>query len=140
MSDGHDASEPPSDERLRQDAKAAAAREREDQLSRALDKGRRELPPNQVKGLLGEPGLNVGKTDTFEPDLNSGISQEVDFPVIWLTIVLLLVSVILSPIGFVMLWRSKTITRRAKVLWTVIGAAWIVGILFYARFGHGGAS
>lgn len=105
----------------------------EDELDRHLDSGVTELPPNQVKGVLGERGLNVSKIDEHKPDLNSGISQEVDLPVIWAAIVLCLLTVLLSPVGYVLLWRSPLMSRRAKVIWTGVGAAWAVVVVVLAR-------
>jgi len=65
----------------------AAAAERKAALDRALDGGLDELPPNQVKGLLGERMPDLRKEEDFTPDLNAGISQEMDFPVMWMGIV-----------------------------------------------------
>lgn len=114
-----------------------ATKEQRDQreLDRVLDSGVTELPPNQIKGILGEKGLDVGKTDEFEPDLNSGISQEVDFPVIWMGIVFCLLTVVLAPLGLVLLWRTKGISQRARVLWTVIGVVWMIAAVPLLR-GH----
>lgn len=111
-----------------------AARAHQEKLDRALSRGERELPPNQVKGILGERGLNVGKVDEFKPDLNSGISQEVDLPVVWMAIVLLFLTVILAPVGVVVLWRTRLISHRAKVIWTVVAVLWVIGVVTYARF------
>ena len=62
---------------------------REEQLDRELAKGRLdELPPNEVQGLLGEKNPKLRVTDTFEPDLNAGVSQEMDLPVVWMGIIL----------------------------------------------------
>lgn len=110
-----------------------AARRRAEELDRELTRGERELPPNQVKGILGERGFNLRKVDEFEPDLNSGISQEVDLPVVWMAIVLLFLTVLLAPVGLVVLWRSRLISKRAKIIWTVVALAWVGGVLMFAR-------
>lgn len=110
------------------------ARRRAEELDRQLSRGERELPPNQVKGVLGEKGFDLYKVDEFEPDLNSGISQEIDLPVVWAGIVLLFLTVLLAPVGIVVLWRSKLISKRAKIIWTVVALAWVAGVLLYVRF------
>lgn len=104
---------------------------REQQLERALDSGVSELPPNQPRGILGERNPNIRATENFTPDLNAGISQEVDLPVIWMAIVLAFVTILFSPVGYVVLWRTKSISRRAKIAWTVIATVWVVAALLY---------
>ncbi len=102
---------------------------REEELDRALSKGElEELPPNQVKGLLGEKNPKLRVTDTFEPDLNAGVSQEVDLPVIWMGIVL--AYLIFFPLAYVLLWRTKYITHRDKVIVSVVGAVGIGYVLY----------
>lgn len=101
---------------------------KEEQLDRALRSPITELPENQPKGLLGEPGLNVGKVDDFTPDLNAGISQENDMPVIWMAIVLGYLFFFVP--GYVILWMSKRIPIRTKVVASIVGAAGIVGFLY----------
>ena len=103
--------------------------EREAALDRALDSGMTELPPNQVKGLLGEKGPDLRKVDEFTPDLNSGISQEVDLPVVWVGI--LLAYLLLFPLAYVLLWRSKHISRRGKIISSVVGAVGVVAVLIW---------
>jgi hypothetical protein len=73
-----------------------------------------ELPPNHPPGLLGEPGLNVMKVDTFEPDgMNAGLTQEGTFETRVLLIVL--VYLLFFPAAFVMVWASKRMTLRTKL-------------------------
>jgi hypothetical protein len=103
-------------------------------LDAALSRGEMaELPPNQPKGLLGERGFNLRKTDSFEPDLNAGVSQENDLPVIWLGV--LLAYLLFFPLAYWLLWRSPLFSRRAKIAVSVVGAAGIVvaGVALYAR-------
>jgi hypothetical protein len=88
-----------------------------------------ELPENQPKGLLGDPGLNVGKTDDFEPDLNAGLSQENDMPVVWMAI--FLGYLIFFVPGFVMLWASKRVPLRTKIIASIVMAAAAIAFLFY---------
>ena len=102
---------------------------REEELDRALSKGELdELPPNQVKGLLGEKNPKLKVIDSFEPDLNAGVSQEMDLPVVWMGIVL--AYLIFFPLAYVLLWRTKYITRRNKIIWSVVGAIGVAYVLF----------
>lgn len=105
-----------------------AKRTREEELDRALSRGERELPENQVRGFLGERNPDLRKEDDFGPDLNSGISQEMDSPVEWLIIVL--AYLLFFPLGAYLLWRSPRYTLRAKILWSVVGAAGIAFVVF----------
>jgi hypothetical protein len=111
------------------DRKPAGELNREERLARALESPMAELPENQPKGLLGEPGLNVGKIDEYEPDLNAGISQENDMPVLWMAI-LLGYMVFFVP-GFVILWMSKRVPQRTKIIASVVMAAGAVAFLIY---------
>ena len=105
-----------------------AKRQREEELDRALSRGERELPENQVRGWLGERNPDLRKEDDFGPDLNSGISQEMDSPVEWLIIVL--AYLIFFPAGAFLLWRSPRYTLRAKIFWSVVGAAGVAFVVF----------
>jgi hypothetical protein len=101
---------------------------REEELDRALAKGRMdELPPNSVRGLLGEKNPKLKVIDEFEPDLNAGVSQEIDLPVVWMGIVL--AYLLFFPLAYVLLWRTKYITHRDKIIVSVVGA---LGILYVA--------
>jgi hypothetical protein len=84
------------------------------------------LPPNQPKGMLGEKGLNLYKEESFTPDLNSGISQENDLPVVWLGI--LLAYIVFFPLAYWLLWRSRLFSRRSKIITSVIGAIGVVAV------------
>jgi hypothetical protein len=113
---------------------AERERRRREELERALDSGVTELPENQPKGILGETNPDLRKVDTFEPDLNSGISQENDTPVIWLAIVLGYLFFFIP--GFVVLWLSKRMPIRTKVVASVVmgvGAIAIVILLALSR-------
>ena len=101
----------------------------EERLERALESPMTELPENQPKGLLGEPGLNVGKIDEFEPDLNAGLSQENDMPVLWMAV--LLGYLIFFVPGFVILWMSKRVPVRTKVIASAVMAVAAVAFLIY---------
>lgn len=102
---------------------------REEQLDRELSKGELdELPPNQVKGLLGEKNPKLKVIDSFEPDLNAGVSQEMDLPVVWMAIVL--AYLVFFPVAYVLLWRTKYITHRNKIIVSVVGAVGIAYVLY----------
>lgn len=106
---------------------AQSAEEREAALNRALDGGLPELPPNKVKGILGERGkIDLRKEEDFTPDLNAGISQEMDLPVVWMGIVL--AYVLFFPVAYWLLWRSAHISVRAKYIASAVGAAGIVAV------------
>jgi hypothetical protein len=102
---------------------------REEQLDRELSKGELdELPPNQVKGLLGEKNPKLKVVDSFEPDLSAGVSQEMDLPVVWMGIVL--AYLVFFPLAYVILWRTKLITQRNKIIVSAVGAAGIAYVVF----------
>lgn len=95
------------------------------ELDRALDDGSgTPLPPNQPIGILGERGFDLHKVETFEPDLNAGVSQDNDPQVVWLAI--LLAYLLFFPLAFVMLWRSSLYSRGQKAAYSVAMAAGIV--------------
>lgn len=104
---------------------------REEELERALSCDVRELPPNQPRGILGERNPNIRVAEDFTPDLNAGISQEIDLPVVWMAVVLAFLTILFSPVGYVILWRSKRISRRAKIVWSAIATVWLVAALLY---------
>ena len=93
---------------------------RQDELDRALDSGVTQLPPNRVRGLLGETSPDLREPESFEPDLNAGVSQENDLPVLWMAIVL--AYLLAFPLADVVLWRSRMISRRAKIAVSAVGA------------------
>lgn len=108
-------------------ADSSTPTESDEKLEDILSRGSRdELPPNRPKGLLGEKGLDLYATDTFEPDLNAGISQENDVPVVWLGIVLAFL--VFFPLAYWLLWRSSLFTRRAKIITSIVGTCGVVAI------------
>ena len=102
-------------------------------LDRALDSGVTELPPNRVKGLLGEKGPDLRKPDEFVPDLNAGISQEMDLPVVWMGIVL--AYVLFFPLAFLLVWKSRHISLRAKIMTSAVGAVGVATVGIWAALG-----
>ncbi len=107
---------------------AGGQRDSSTSLDEALSRGElQSLPPNQPKGFLGEMGFDLRKTDSFEPDLNAGVSQEVDLPVVWLGI--LLSYVLFFPLAYWLLWRSPLFSRRAKIIVSAVGAAGTVAVM-----------
>ncbi len=104
--------------------------DRETELDAALSRDELpELPANQPKGLLGGRGLNLYAVDTFEPDLNAGISQEDDLPVQWMGI--LLAYLLFFPLAYWLLWRSSVFTRRAKMVTSAVGAVGVGVVMLY---------
>jgi hypothetical protein len=105
----------------------ASDAERQAALDRALDGGMSELPPNQVRGILGERGgVHLRKEEDYTPDLNAGISQEVDLPVVWMGIIL--AYVLFFPLAFVLLWRSRHISKRAKIITSSVFAVGVLAV------------
>jgi hypothetical protein len=105
-------------------------RAKQKELERRLDSGVTELPRNRPRGMLGEHGVDLRKVDDLDnlpPDLNAGISQEIDLPVVWLAI--LVSYVVIFPLAFVILWRSRQISRRAKIVTSIVFA---IGIVVFA--------
>ena len=87
-----------------------------------------ELPPNQPKGMLGGRGLDLYSVDTFAPDLNAGVSQENDGPVVRLAIVLCFL--LLPPVGYWLLWKATVFTRVQKYLVGLLGTAWLITLVW----------
>jgi hypothetical protein len=105
--------------------------DRNEELERALDKGAStQLPPSIPPGFLGEVSPDIRRVDEFEPSLNAGMLQESTWETRWLTIGILYLLVITSPIAAWMLWRDPKRTMRAKVIATLIGLAGYAAIIF----------
>lgn len=113
--------------------KAAHEPTRDELIEEALKSPMTELPENVPKGILGESGIDVRKVDDFEPDLNAGLSQENDLPVIWMAIVL--GYMLFGVPGFVILWTSRRIPIRTKVVTSIVMAAGVIAVLvvWYSR-------
>lgn len=107
---------------------------KEEQLEAALRSPMTELPENQPKGMLGEKGIDVRKVEDFTPDLNAGLSQENDMPVIW-TAVLLGYLIFFIP-GFVILWASKRIPIRTKIIASVVMVAGVAAFAWTVATRH----
>jgi hypothetical protein len=86
----------------------------EDPFGDGLD----ELPPNVPPGFLGERGPDLRKADSDgSHGTNAGIIQE------W-TLETTMMAVILSyilffPLAFVILWRSRKVSRSQKIVSTI---------------------
>ena len=94
------------------------------EYERELDSGVTELPPNQVKGLLGEKAPSLYKIDEPISDLNAGLSQEDDAPV--KALLFLLAYVLFFPLAYALLWRSMKYSRRSKVLISLVMAVGVI--------------
>jgi len=91
------------------------------------DEGLSELPPNIPPGFLGESPPDFRKVDTFEPDgVNAGLIQESTWETRWLTIAILYF--VFFPAAAVVLWRSKAISRRAKIIATLVGLGGVTAV------------
>jgi hypothetical protein len=101
---------------------------RQEELDRALAPPYDELPPNRPRGVLGGYGFRVDEhEDWSKTDLNAGVSQEIDLPVMW---VLVLLGYLFGFVpGFVILWLSKRFTRRQKIVYSVVGVVLAVAIV-----------
>ena len=76
---------------------------------------------------MGGRGLDFYATDTFEPDLNAGVSQEYDKPVARLAIAL--AYLLCFPLAFWLVWKDREFSSTEKVVLTV---AMVVGIALVA--------
>lgn len=104
--------------------------DRQAELDRALDQGALdELPPNHVKGWLGEVSPDLRKPDDWSPDLNAGLSQEDDLPVMWLAV--LVAYLLFFPLAYLILWRSRVFSARTKIVASCVGAAGIVAVAWW---------
>ena len=108
---------------------------KEERLDIALSRGELdELPANQVRGLLGERNPSLRVVDDLEkPDLNAGISQEMDLPVVWVGI--LLAYLLFFPLAYVILWRTSYISHRDKVIVSVVGALGLAFVGYWLVIG-----
>jgi hypothetical protein len=108
----------------------------ERELETALDRGAlEELPPNVPPGFLGESPPDFRKADEFEPSLNAGLIQEATWETRVLTIAILYLLVITSPVALWLLWRVRGWPVWGKVLWTAIMLGGYVGLALYIRPG-----
>jgi hypothetical protein len=96
-------------------------------LEEALDRGRGELPANRPRGILGEFGLDMRKTDPSGGSIFGGVTQEVDAGVVWLA--MLAAYLLLFPLAYVILWRSRHFSPRIRVGYTI---AFTIGVIFTA--------
>lgn len=99
---------------------------KEQELEEALSGGLEELPPNHPRGLLGERNPDLRTVEDFTPDLNAGVSQEVDLPVVWMAIVLSYL--LFFPLAYVILWRTRFISHRNKIIVSIVGAIGILAV------------
>jgi hypothetical protein len=98
------------------------------ELEAALDEGSGgQLPPNHPQGWLGERNPDLRRPDDWHPDGSAGLSQEDDFPVVFLAIVL--AYLVFFPLAFVMLWRTTAIDARRKVIMGAVGLIGIIGVV-----------
>ena len=104
------------------------------ELEEALDQGGiDELPPNVPPGFLGETPPDFRKVDGDEPHgLNAGITDEWTWETTMLWV--LLAYIIFFPAAFIILWRSRWVSRKQKV-WVSVAMAVGVGLAAAALLG-----
>lgn len=87
-----------------------------------------ELPPNVPPGFLGEHGVDLRKVDGDGPHgLNAGVIQEWTWET---TIIVVGIAYFLFfPAAYYVLWRSRKVPKRQKV---VITALMTIGIVLFA--------
>lgn len=108
------------------------AKDERSELDRALDKGgSSNLPPNRPKGILGEVAPDLYGSEKFEADLNAGISQENDGPVLFLAIIL--AYLLFFPLAFVLLWRAKGTALSTKVAMSIVMTIGVVVVAVLLR-------
>lgn len=106
--------------------------ETEDRRSRAADPygdGLDELPPNIPPGFLGErvADIDLRKVDSGGPyGLNAGVIQE--WTVQTTLMVVALTYIFFFPAAFVILWRSKRLTRRFKIDLSIVMG---IGVVYF---------
>lgn len=105
-----------------------------DELDRELDRGEvTELPPNVPPGFLGEVMPDFRKVETFEPSLNAGVIQESTWETRSLTIAILYLLLITSPVAFYLLWRDPKRSRAAKAVLTALMLLGYAAVYLYVR-------
>ena len=102
---------------------------KEERLDKALESPMAELPENKPRGLLGETGVDIRKVDDFAPDLNAGISQEIDTPVVWVAVLVGYLFFFVP--GLVILWLSKRFPTRTKVVTSIVMVVVAIAFLNY---------
>jgi hypothetical protein len=94
-----------------------------------FEDGLDELPPNVPPGFLGEPGLNLKKADNDGPHgLNAGITQEWTWEMT--IMVVILAYLVFFPLAYVVLWRSRKVPRRQKVIFSWAMAAGLAYVAY----------
>lgn len=88
-----------------------------------------ELPPNVPPGWLGEMNPDLRKVDGDGPHgLNAGMIQEWTAQTTMLIVVL--VCFFFFPAAYVILWRSRKVSRDQKIGLSVVMAAGIVLVAY----------
>lgn len=88
-----------------------------------------ELPPNVPPGILGETGFDLRKVDDDGPHgLNAGLIQEWTWEMTML--VVFLAYVIFFPAAYVILWRSRVVPQKHKVVLSTIMTVGIGVVVF----------
>jgi hypothetical protein len=95
--------------------------------------GMEELPPNIPPGFLGEEGPNLRKVDTGGPyGFNAGVIQESTWETTMLSVALAFF--VFFPVAYWLLWRSKKVPRKHKVVTSVAMTAALVAMTLLTIF------
>jgi hypothetical protein len=104
---------------------------RSDDLDRELDKGSMtELPPPIPGGFLGETAPDLRKVEEYRPSVRAGLIQESTSETRWMTVALLYLLVVTSPIAAWLVWRDPRRPLAVKLIVTAAGIAGYVGLYF----------
>lgn len=84
-----------------------------------------ELPPNVPPGFLGEHGIDLRKVDGDGPHgLNAGVIQEWTWETTMITVGITFF--LFFPAAYYVLWRSRQVPKRQKIVVTVLMTIGIV--------------
>ncbi len=102
---------------------------RSDDLDRELDKGSlSELPPPKPGGFLGETAPDLRKVEEHLPSVGGGLVQESTAETRWMSVALLYLLIVTSPIAAWLVWRDRRRSLGLKVAITALGIAGYVGL------------
>lgn len=102
---------------------------RSDDLDRELDKGSlAELPPPVPGGFLGETAPDMRKVEEFRASVGGGLIQESTPETRWMTVALLYLLIVTSPVAAWLVWRDRRRSLGVKLIVTVLGIAGYVGL------------
>ena len=102
---------------------------RSDDLDCELDRGSlTELPPPVPGGFLGETAPDLRKVEEYRPSVGAGLIQESTPETRWMTVALLYLLIVTSPVAAWMVWRDRRRPLAVKLMVTALGIAGYVGL------------